>query len=64
MATAKIVHQFPDETAIVCEVSATNEHPDMLDELVTRCAALYRRAFPDAETDETPDTPDAPGAGA
>lgn len=46
MAYAKIVHQFPDETVIVCEVGCEVEHPDALDELVKRCRDLYADAVP------------------
>lgn len=46
MAYARITHQFPDETVIVCEVGCEVEHHDALDELVKRCRDLYADAVP------------------
>jgi hypothetical protein len=47
MGHARITVSFSDETAIEIEVGAVGAHPDLLDELVTRCAKLYREACPD-----------------
>lgn len=54
MAYAKIITQYPDESAVVVEVGHDDGcHPDLLDELVARCRDLWRETVADAvETDE------------
>lgn len=49
MAYAKIVTQYADESAVVIEVGHDDAHPDLLDELVTRCAALWRETVGESE---------------
>jgi hypothetical protein len=53
VAWARITLKFTDGAQTEIEVGAVGAHPDLLDELVTRCERLYRKACPDeAEADD------------
>lgn len=49
MAYARITRHWDDGTALVAEVGADGQHPDLLDELVTRVVQLDREAAPEVE---------------
>lgn len=48
MSVARITHQWSDEAATVLEVEVDGNHPDLLDELVSRVIRLWRETCADA----------------
>lgn len=52
MAYARIVHHWDADMATVIEVGADGQHPDLLDELVSRALTLWRGACPDVAVPE------------
>lgn len=56
MAHASVTYTWADGNSVTCEVEAVSEHPDILDELVTRAFRLYAKVseFADDDAEETP----------
>lgn len=53
MAYARITTHYPDQSTVVVEVGHARQcHPDLLDELVTRCRNLWRETVGDDEPAE------------
>lgn len=51
MAKVSVTHQWADGSATCLEVSAQGQHPDLLDELVSRTVRLWQETCADAEAD-------------
>lgn len=43
MAKARITYRWADQTSVTCEVEASAEHPDALDQIVARVFDLYAK---------------------
>ena len=52
MATVRLTRQWADDSALVVEVSAEGQHPDLLDSLALRAVWLDRQACGESVEDE------------